>query len=112
MPPVLQPTFTPTLTTDHIQSRLDYKKFNLSLLVAEFIIAVQVQQDNYRGREDVKGFDMENRKVPVRGKSQGGNELSISQALSPRLDTTSRNEKESKIWSRTCVKGKPDGKED
>lgn len=55
---------------------------------------------------------MESRKVPVRGKSQGGDELSISQALSPGLDTTSRNEKESKIWSRMCVKGKPDGKED
>ena len=54
-------------------------------------------------------FDLESRKVPVTGKSQGGNELSISQELSAGLDTTSRNEKESKIWSRTCVKGKPDG---
>jgi len=70
---------------------------------------VQAQQDNCRGSEDVKRFDLGSRKAPVRKKSQGGNELSISQALSAGLDTTSRNEKESKIWSRTCAKGKPDG---
>lgn len=105
MPSTLQPIFTPALTIHHFQPRL-YK--TQSVLVAEFIIAVQAQQDNCRGREDVKRFDLESRKVQVRGKSQGGNELSISQALSAGLDTTSRNEKESQIWSRTCVKGKLD----
>lgn len=49
------------------------------------------------------------RKVPLREKKQQGNDLSISQALSAGIDATSRNEKESKIWSRTCMKGKPDG---
>lgn len=49
------------------------------------------------------------RKVLLRGKNQQGNDLSISQALSAGIDTTSRDEKESKIWSRTCMKGKPNG---
>lgn len=49
------------------------------------------------------------RKVPLRGKNWQGNDLSISQALSAGIDVTSRNEKESKIWSRTCMKGKPNG---
>lgn len=49
------------------------------------------------------------RKVLLRGKKQQGNDLSISQALSGGIDTTSRDEKESKIWSRTCMKGKPNG---
>lgn len=49
------------------------------------------------------------RKLPLRGKNQQGNDLSISQALSAGIDTTRRNEKESKIWSRTCMKRKPNG---
>lgn len=48
------------------------------------------------------------RKASLRGKNQG-NDLSISQALSAGIDATSRNEKESKIWSRTCMKGKTNG---
>lgn len=34
----------------------------INLLVAEFIIAVQAQQDNCRGREDLKKFDQDSKR--------------------------------------------------
>lgn len=48
------------------------------------------------------------RKASLKGKKQG-NDLSISQTLSAGIDATTRNEKESKIWSRTYMKRKPNG---
>lgn len=58
LPPVLQPTFTPTLTTDHIQPRL-YKTQSIS--AGSRVYYSSVGSARQLQREDVKGFDMESR---------------------------------------------------
>lgn len=58
LPPVLQAACTPSSTIHRTQPRL----YKTHLLVAEFIIAVQAQQDNCRGREDLKKFDQDSKR--------------------------------------------------